>query len=84
MTLAVLGDTAPEYGAAVTNDGEPAGTLTSPCQSPSLGRVIGLAVLETRFAKQGETVEVAVGDGTAQATVESLPIYDPEKRRPRS
>ena len=29
---------------------EPAGTLTSPCESPTLGKVIGMAVLETRFA----------------------------------
>ena len=49
-----------------------------------LGKTIGLAVLETRFARKGETVEVAVGDGTVPAAVESLPIYDPEKRRPRS
>jgi len=84
VTLALEGGEVPEYGAAVTKDGEPAGTLTSPCESPTLGRVIGLAVLETRFAARGETVEVAVGEGQATATVESLPIYDPEKRRPRS
>jgi glycine cleavage system aminomethyltransferase T len=46
--------------------------------------VIGMAVLETRFAKKGEQVEVAVGDGTATATVSDFPIYDPEKKRPRS
>ncbi len=84
VTLAVEGGEVPEYGAAVMKDGEPAGTLTSPCESPTLGKTIGLAVLETRFARKDEVVEVAVGDGTAPATVESLPIYDPEKRRPRS
>lgn len=84
VTLVVEGDEVPEYGAAVTKGGEPAGTLTSPCLSPTLGKVIGLAVLETRFAARGERVEVALGGGTAPATVESLPIYDPEKRRPRS
>ena len=47
VTLGVEGSETPEYGAAVTVDGEPAGTLTSPCESPTLGRVIGLAVLET-------------------------------------
>jgi sarcosine oxidase subunit alpha len=62
-------------------DGEPAGTLTSPCESPTLGRVIGLAVLETPFATRGARVEV---EGAGAATVEPLPIYDPEKRRPRS
>jgi aminomethyltransferase len=84
VTLALEGTETPEYGAAVTSDGEPAGTLTSPCESPTLGRVIGLAVVEARFAAPGTLVEVAVGDGSAQATVETLPIYDPDKGRPRS
>ena len=76
--------TCPEYGAAVTKDGEAAGTLTSPAESPSLGKVIGMAVLETRFAGKGETVDVALGDGTVSATVDDFPIYDPQKTRPRS
>ena len=84
VTLAVEGSEVPEYGAAVTKDGEPAGTLTSPCESPTLGRVIGMAVLETRFAGKGEQVEVALGDGTVAATVDDFPVYDPEKTRPRS
>jgi aminomethyltransferase len=84
VTLVVEGAEAPEYGAAVTKEGEPAGTLTSPGESPTLGKVIGLAVLEAQFAAPGSRVEVAVGDGTAGATVDSLPIYDPEKRRPRT
>jgi len=84
VTLAVEGDTAPEYGAAVTSGGEPAGTLMSPCESPTLGRVIGLAMLGTTFASPSASVDVAIADGTVPATVEPLPIYDPEKRRPRA
>ena len=84
VTLVVEGDEVPEYGAEVTKEGEPAGTLTSPCASPTLGKVIGLAVLETRFAREGETLDVALGDARARATVDKLPIYDPEKRRPRA
>lgn len=84
VTLVVDGREAPEYGAAVALDGEPAGTLTSPCESPTLGEVIGLAVVETRFAEPGTQLEVALGDGRVGATVGPLPIYDPEKRRPRS
>jgi sarcosine oxidase, subunit alpha len=68
----------------VTSGGEPAGTLTSPCESPTLGRVIGLAMLDARFASPGGSVDVTLGDGTVPATVEPLPIYDPEKRRPRA
>jgi aminomethyltransferase len=81
VTLSLDGTDVPEYGAAVTSGGEPAGTLTSPCESPTLGTVIGLAVLETRFAEPGTRVEV---DGGGAATVGPLPIYDTEKRRPRA
>jgi aminomethyltransferase len=84
VTLAVESAEVPEYGAVVTSDGEPAGTLTSPCLSSTLGKVIGLAVLETRFAEPGTRLEVAISGGTTASTVEPLPIYDPEKRRPRS
>ena len=83
VTLVVDGDV-PEYGAAVTANGEPAGTLTSPSESPSLGKVIGMACLETRFAVKGTQLEVAVGDGTAPAIVDEFPIYDPAKSRPRA
>ena len=84
VTLAVAGTKVPEYGSAVTSAGEPAGILTSPCESPTLEQVIGLAVLEARFAERGARLEVAIGAGTATATVEPLPIHDPDKRRPRS
>ena len=46
--------------------------------------MIGLAVVRSDLATVGEQVEVAVGDGTAPATVAPLPIYDTEKKRPRS
>jgi aminomethyltransferase len=84
VTLVLDGDDVPEYGAAVTKDGEPAGTLTSPCESPTLGQVIGMAVLETPLAAVGTRVEVALGDGTVAATVAPLPLYDTEKTRPRA
>jgi aminomethyltransferase len=84
VTLVLDGGEVPEYGAAVTKDGEPVGTLTSPCESPTLGNVIGLAVIDTQFAVAGNRIDVAVGNDTTTASVESLPIYDPEKKRPRS
>jgi aminomethyltransferase len=84
VTLVLDGSDVPEYGAAVTKDGEAAGTLTSPADSPSLGKVIGMAVLDTQFAGKGETVDVALGDGTVSATVDDYPLYDPQKTRPRS
>ena len=85
VTLEVHGDEVPEYGAAVTKDRQAAGTLTSPCESPTLGKLIGMAVLETGQAEKGNQVEVALADGgTANATVADFPVYDPEKQRPRS
>ena len=82
-TLLLSGETLPDYGAAVTSDGEPAGVLTSPTRSPRFGN-IGIAILESRFAAQGTHLEVAVGEGVIDCTVETLPVYDPEKKRPRS
>ena len=84
VTLVLDGGDAPEYGAAVTKDGAPVGTLTSPCESPTLGQVIGMAVLDTGRATIGERVEVALGDGVVGAAVAALPIYDPGKARPRA
>jgi glycine cleavage system T protein len=83
VTLVVDGPV-PRYGAAVTKDGEQVGTLTSPCESPTLGRVIGLTVLRTDLARDGESVEVPVDGGTAPATVAPMPLYDTEKERPRA
>jgi aminomethyltransferase len=85
VTLVLEGQEVPAYGAAVTKDGQPAGTLTSPCESPTLGQVIGMAVLESRFAQKGDKVDVALeSGGTASATVSDFPVYDPEKSRPRA
>ena len=83
VTLVVDGPV-PDYGAAVTKNGERVGTVTSPCASPTLGKVIGLTVLSADVARDGETVEVAVENGSAPATVAPTPIYDTEKKRPRA
>jgi aminomethyltransferase len=83
VTLVLEGVDVPEYGAAATAGDEPAGTLTSPCASPTLGSVIGLAVIEKAHAEKGTRLEVTLGDRSARATVGDCPIYDPSKRRPR-
>jgi len=83
VTLVVDG-AVPAYGAAVTKEGEPVGMVTSPCESPTLGKVIGLTVLRTDLARDGERVEVAVEGGLASGTVGPVPLYDSEKRRPRA
>ncbi len=83
VTLTYEADALPEYGAAVTHDGEEVGVLTSPTDSPRFGK-IGVAVIRTDRSTLGNTVQVAVGDGTVDATVDVLPIYDTNKDRPRS
>ena len=82
-TLRLEGDELPEYGAAVSKDGEPVGVLTSPATSPAYGP-IGLAILRTDVSGDGTTVEVALGEGTIGATVDVLALHDPQKRRPKS
>jgi glycine cleavage system T protein (aminomethyltransferase) len=83
VTLKIEGDILPEYGAAVTRDGEEIGVLTSPTDSPRFGK-IGTAVLRSGHATPGTTVEVKVGESTTPATVDALPIYDTNKQRPRA
>ncbi len=78
-TLKIEAETAPEYGAVVTKDGAEVGVVTSPAVSPRLG-TIGLAILDSAAAVEGEKVEV----GDAVATVATLGLYDPEKQRPRA
>jgi len=83
VTLTYESETLPEYGAEVTQDGEEIGVLTSPTDSPRFGK-IGIAIIRTERSTLGNTVQVAVDDGTVAATVDVLPIYDTNKDRPRS
>jgi aminomethyltransferase len=83
VTLRYQSDELPEYGAPVTKDGEEVGVLTSPTDSPRFGQ-IALAVVESAHASIGTTLGVAVGDEIVPATVDVLPIYDTDKKRPRA
>jgi aminomethyltransferase len=84
-TLRFEGDEVPEYGAAVTVDGREVGIVRSPCKSPTFDmQVIGMAAIDRDLVEDGQRVEVAIGDGTTAATVAPFPLYDTEKRRPRS
>jgi aminomethyltransferase len=84
-TLRVDGEDVPEYGAAVTLDGREVGIVRSPCQSPTFDmRVIGMAAIDRDLNVPGQRVEVALGDGTVGATVAEFPLYDTQKKRPRS
>ena len=68
-------------------NGRHVGKLTSPSagRSPTVDRLIAMACIETELAVPQTQVEVVMADGRAvPAIVDSFPIYDPEKTRPRS
>jgi aminomethyltransferase len=83
VTLVVEGPV-PAAGAAIARDGVRVGTLTSPCRSPELDQVIGLAVVGRKAVAEDPSLEIEVDEGWVPATVAPLSIVDPEKRRPRS
>jgi aminomethyltransferase len=86
-TLVIAGNESPDYGADVFVNGRGVGKLTSPSagRSPSIDRLIGMACIEADLAEPGNRVEVALPDGRlVPAYTDTYPIYDPEKKRPRS
>ena len=83
VTVRLRGDELPEYGAAVTRDGDEIGVLTSPAVSPRHGP-IGLAILRKDASAPGTEVQVDGPSGAIGGTVDVLSIDDPAKERPRS
>lgn len=73
--LIIEGDTVPARGDKVLKDGKETGHVTSAIKSPSLGKVIALALLKYGSFDPGTTVEVAAEQGTSQASVVELPFY---------
>ena len=69
----------------MTRDGNEVGVVRSPCQSPTFNmEVIAMAAIDRDLVSNGQRVEVALGDGTVGAAVAPFPLYDTDKRRPRS
>ena len=86
-TLVIAGEEAPDYGADVFRHGRMVGKLLSPSagRSPTVDRLIGMACIEADLVEPGTRVEVALPDGRlVAAAADDYPIYDPEKKRPRS
>lgn len=63
----------------VSMGGEETGKVTSAIYSPRLDKNIALAMVSTRSAELGTTLEVDLPNGKAQATVVDKPFYDPKK-----
>jgi aminomethyltransferase len=83
-TLRIDGGDVPEYGAVVSLGGNEVGVLRSPCHSPTFNEVIAMASIDRELVNDGQRVEVALEDATVGATVAAFPLYDTEKKRPRS
>lgn len=79
VTLTVDGEGESEYGATVTKDGKDVGVAPSPVVSPKFGP-ISMASIDKSLTTIGTEVEV----GGRAAKVAAFPIYDTEKKRPRS
>jgi aminomethyltransferase len=83
VTLRLSGGDLPELGADVLSDGEVVGCLTSPVESPRHG-LIGLARVRSDVARDGASVEVAVGEATVDAVISHATVHDPDKLRVRA
>jgi sarcosine oxidase subunit alpha len=58
--------------------GDPAGQVTSARFSPVLDRVIGMAWVPSRLARDGATVTISDQGRTLSASIQTRPFYDPE------
>jgi aminomethyltransferase len=87
VSLVVAGEEAPDYDSPVMRLGREVGRLLSPSagRSPTIERVIGMACVEAELTEIGTALEVTLPDGrSVPAVVDSYPMYDPEKKRPRA
>jgi aminomethyltransferase len=83
-TLVFESDRVPAYGAPVHRDRRQVGQVRSACWSPTFGRAIAMAVIDSGLIELGGRFDVEMPDGPAAvATVASYPLYDPLKLRPR-
>ena len=57
------------------------GFVTSACESPTLGKMIGLGLLERGFDRKGETIEIFDESRIVNARVVDACFYDPEGER---
>ncbi|MDV2580970.1 glycine cleavage system aminomethyltransferase GcvT [Alkalibacillus haloalkaliphilus] len=65
----------PRNGYPVMKGEEEVGFVTSGTQSPTLGKNIGLALVNTQYANQGEELQVKVRKRTLNAQVVPTPFY---------
>lgn len=61
----------PRHGYRVLKDGEEIGFVTTGYKSPTLGEIIGLAMVKTEFSKIGTEIDVEIRNKTSKAMVRS-------------
>ena len=59
------------------------GFVTSACSSPTLGKTIGLGLLDGGFDRHGETIQLFDDDRVVAARVVEACFYDPDAERMR-
>ena len=74
----------PEDGTPVVSGGKAIGRVTSARLSPTMARGFGLAWVPKEMAREGESIEVLIGDRPVSARVTLEAVYDPEGHRLRS
>jgi folate-binding protein YgfZ len=72
--LIIEGDAVPAASARLLADGHEVGYVTSAARSQGLGRVVGLAMIQSKHATPGDRVVVESGAGKTAATVSALPF----------
>lgn len=85
--LLVDGGEAPAHGDAVLTGRLPVGVVTSAVVSPHRRAPVALARVAVQHADPGTALVVQRADGrrrTLDATVTTIPFYDPGKERPRA
>ena len=66
----------------VIHEGDIRGRVTSVAYSPSLGRVIGLAMVDTPLAAVGQFLPIRTTSGAfVEAEQVAMPFYDPDGLR---
>ncbi|WP_188206523.1 glycine cleavage system aminomethyltransferase GcvT [Alkalibacillus aidingensis] len=65
----------PRHGYEVLKNDQVVGFVTSGTQSPTLGKNVGLALVESDLAKEGESLAVQVRKRTLSAKVVPTPFY---------
>jgi len=73
--LDVDGKRIARHGAKVLANGEAIGVVTSGTQSPTLGRNLAMALIATKHAGEGNTLQIDIRGHIANAKIVPLPFY---------